>query len=392
MLGSVLAKVIVLVWLGCTTRVLAQGRSGTVEQHYQRARDALAQHDLQRASQEYAEILKMDPQNVEILTAHGMTLYGLGKPSAAAASLKAALSLSPGQSSVELFLSLSLADLGQCTEAVPLLRRHFNNLETEAKLRRLAGISLLSCHVATSELDQAVEFGRMLKQSFPGDSDVLYHLASVYSRLWNQTVSEMVAKSPDSFRVHQLAGEALETQGKRQQAIKEYRRAAELNSKAPQLHYRIGRLLLADGKDTDIDKKALESFQQELVVNPQDALTHHEMGEIFRRSRDFAAARTHYQKALELSAQLVEARVGLGKLYLAEQQPEKALNELEEVVRQDPRNAQAHYALMLTYRDLGRTEEAQKEFAVFQGLEKEKTQSFNTLLQSLLTGSTRPSQ
>jgi Tfp pilus assembly protein PilF len=68
------------------------------------------------------------------------------------------------------------------------------------------------------------------------------------------------------------------------------------------------------------------------------------------------------------------------------------LKELEQAVRQDPRNAQAHYALMLAYRDLGRSEEAQKEFAVFQGLEKEKTQSFNTLLESLLAGSARPSQ
>ena len=44
------------------------------------------------------------------------------------------------------------------------------------------------------------------------------------------------------------------------------------------------------------------------------------------------------------------------------------------------------------YRDLGRSEEAQKEFAVFQGLEKEKTQSFNALLESLLTWGSRPSQ
>ena len=47
---------------------------------------------------------------------------------------------------------------------------------------------------------------------------------------------------------------------------------------------------------------------------------------------------------------------------------------------------------MLAYRDLGRAEEAQKEFTAFQSLEKEKTQSFSTLLQSLLTGGTRPSQ
>jgi len=68
------------------------------------------------------------------------------------------------------------------------------------------------------------------------------------------------------------------------------------------------------------------------------------------------------------------------------------LKELEQAVRQDGRNAQAHYALMLAYRDLGRAEEAQKEFIAFQSLEKEKAQSFSTLLQSLLAGGTRPSQ
>ena len=388
MLSSPFPKAVVLIGLAYAVSALAQSRSAATEQHYQRARDALAAHDLQRASQEYAEILKLDPQNAEILTAQGMTLYGLGRPSEAATNLKAALSSNPGQTKAELFLGLSQADLGQCAEAVGLLRKHFN-LESEARLRRLAGISLLSCYLATSELDQAVELGRTLKQSFPGDPDVLYQLASVYSRLWNQTVSEIVAKSPDSFRVHQIAAEALESQGNHQQAIKEYRRAVESNPKAPHLHYRIGRLLLADGKNADTDTKALESFKQELAVNPQDALTHYEMGEIFRRKRDSVVARTHYQHAIELSAQLVEARVGLGKLYLDEQQPEKALKELEQAVSQDPRNAQAHYTLMLAYRDLGRTEQAQKEFAVFQGLEKEKTQNFNTLLQSLLTGHAR---
>src|SRR5262245_40390237 len=97
MFASVLAKAVVLIWLGYAASPLAQNRVLTVEQHYQRVRDALAKHDLQRASQEYEEILKLDPQNVEILTAQGMTLYGLGRPSAAVTSLKAALSLNPGQ-------------------------------------------------------------------------------------------------------------------------------------------------------------------------------------------------------------------------------------------------------------------------------------------------------
>src|SRR5215510_4237592 len=103
MLSLTLLKNVALIWLAYAVSALAQSRSAAIEQHYQRARDALTSHDLQRASQEYAEILKLDPQNAEILTAQGMTFYGLGRPSEAATTLKAALSLNPGQTKVELF-------------------------------------------------------------------------------------------------------------------------------------------------------------------------------------------------------------------------------------------------------------------------------------------------
>src|SRR5439155_21893796 len=112
-----------------------------VRGHSRRAREALAQHDLQRAVQEYAEILKLDPRNAEVHGAQGMALYGLGKPAEAASALQTALALDSGQAMAELFLGLSRADLGQCAEAVPLLRRNFNE-RAEHNLRRLVGLSL----------------------------------------------------------------------------------------------------------------------------------------------------------------------------------------------------------------------------------------------------------
>lgn len=378
-----IAKVLLLLF--SAVELAAQDRVALIQQHYQRAREALAQHDLQRASYEYAEILKLDPQNSEVSAAQGMTLYGLGKPAEAAAALKHALGLNPEQANVELFLGLAQSDLGQCDQAVPLLRKYFHE-RTEKKLRRLVGISLLSCHLSGPNLDEAIDLGRTLRQLYPEDADVLYHVATVYSRLWNEAVAELVKKAPDSFRVHQLAGEALEAQGKGDQAIKEYRKALEINPKVPQLHYRIGRIVLAESGDSEADRKALEHFERELAINAGNASAHLEMGEIFRKGRNFEAARKHYDRALELSPALVEARVGLSKVYLAEQKPERALKELEEAIRQDPRNAAVRYALMLTYRDLGRTEDAQRELRIFQNLEEEKTKSFNMLLQSLLTG------
>ncbi len=57
-----------VVFISCAS-LRAQVNSAEIQAHYQRAREAVAHHDLQRASQEYAEILKLDPRNAEVYAA-----------------------------------------------------------------------------------------------------------------------------------------------------------------------------------------------------------------------------------------------------------------------------------------------------------------------------------
>jgi Tfp pilus assembly protein PilF len=70
---------------------------------------------------------------------------------------------------------------------------------------------------------------------------------------------------PESYRVHQLAGEVFEAQGKSERAIKEYRLALQQNPRIPQLHYRCGQLLLQQA-GADSQKEALQEFEAELAV------------------------------------------------------------------------------------------------------------------------------
>lgn len=374
-----------IVLVCCPPFARAQERNAEIQAHVQRAREALAGHDLQRASQEYAEILKLDPRNSEVYTAQGATLYALGKPAEATAALEAALNLDPAQTTAEVFLGLSKSDLGRCADAVPLLRRHFND-RAEPKLRRMVGLSLLNCYAGTSQFDQALDLARALKSSYPDDADVLYNLAEVYSQLLNATVDELLKKHPDSYRIHQLAGETLEAQGENAQALKEYRKALEINPKLPRIHYRIGNLIALEGAGPEADREALAHFGQELAVNPGDAASEYQIGEILRKGRQLEEARKRFLRALELSPDFVEARVGLAKVYAAEHQSEKALRELEEAIRTRPENASAHYTLMVLYRDLGRTEDAKRELAAFQKLEAQQEKDFRSQLRSLLTG------
>ncbi len=380
-----LATLAAVVW--CASMLEAQNNSAEVQAHMARARQALAQHDLQRASQEYAEILKLDPRNAEIYTAQGTTLYALGRPAEAVKALESALQLDSTQTTAETFLGLSKSDLGRCREAEPLLRKHFNE-RTEPKLRRMVGLTLLNCYAGTSELDQALDLARALDKSYPGDADVLYNLAEVYSQLLNAAVAELLKQHPDSYRIHQLAGETLEAQGENARALTEYRKALGINPKVSRIHYRIGRLLASGDAGPEARREAMAHFQQELAVNPADAASEYQIAEILRKDRQLDEARKHFLRALELSPNFAEARVGLANIYVAENHFDLALKELYEAVREQPENSSAHYTRMVVYRDLGRAEDAQRELAIFKDLEARKEKDFRSQLRSLLTGKT----
>jgi Flp pilus assembly protein TadD len=68
---------------------------------------------------------------------------------------------------------------------------------------------------------------------------------------------------------------------------------------------------------------------------------------------------------LRLQPDSVEARLALEKIYTQGQQYEKSIDQLRAVLRNRPNEATAHYRLAIVYRKLGRTQEADRELALF---------------------------
>lgn len=365
-------------------RLWAQPEKDDLQGHVQKAREALAHHDLRQASEEYGEALKLDPGNVEFNAARGIALYALGEASAAIAPLKAALASDPTRTDAETFLGLSLADLGRCTEGLPLLRRRFDE-QIDLKLRRLAGLALLGCTVGSTDPEDGIDIARQLKKSYPDDPDVLYQVAELYSQLSRISANDLLKKHPDSFRVHELAGEALESQNDDSQAIIEYRKAIELNPKAPHLHYRIATILLREKKATS-DTEALQEFKEEIRVNPADAPSEYQIAEILRKKDQLDDADVHFRRALDLDPVFVEGHMGLAKLELSRHHAEAAIQHLKTAVQLAPEDPAPHYSLMLAYRELGRMDEATREMATVQGLTAKKQSEFDSTLRTLLTG------
>jgi predicted Zn-dependent protease len=353
-----------------------------LQEHRERAEQDLKAHDLAGAEHEYREMLAVDPQNVSAWTGLGVLLYGSGRAGDAHAALQKALIIDPAAPRAELFLALSEADLRKCDAATPLLSKYFAT-EAQGNLQRLTGLALLGCTAGASDPLPALQTAARLKQLYPGDADVLFESAELYTRMWNESASELMAKHPESYRVHELAGEVNEAQNNYDQAIREYSLALEQNPRLPQMHYRIGQLYLRQAA-ADADDKAMVEFAKEKQVNPQSAVSDLAMGDIDLHDHKLDAARPLYEEAVRLDPTLSEARVGLAKILLEQKDADGSIRQLQAILVDHPESAEAHYVLMMAYRQQKKMPEAAAEMATFNRLQTERGEKFENKLNALL--------
>jgi cytochrome c-type biogenesis protein CcmH/NrfG len=356
----------------------------SISQHTQKVEQALRASDRAGAEREYRQIVALDPENGQAWTGLGVLLYGEGKSSDAVAALEHALRVDPGAKNAEIFLGLSEAGLNDCGKAVPRLNRYFAS-EPAGKLGHLIGLTLLECEAEAPDPLPAIQTVGRLKQLYPGDEDVLYHSAELYTRLWNQNADELMTKHPDSYRVHQLAGEVYEAKNDYDQAIREYTLALERKPDLPQMHYRIGQLYLHQDSE-EVDDKAMKEFLLEKSIDPDSAVTDLAMAGIEMHRHNLDKAKPLYQEAARLDPGLVESQVGLARILLEEHDPASAGQLLQAVVAEHPDSAEAHYVLMLAYRGQKKMTEAAEQMSIFNRLQTERDESFQNKMNALLNG------
>ncbi|HYZ83870.1 MAG TPA: tetratricopeptide repeat protein [Bryobacteraceae bacterium] len=283
---------------------------------------------------------------------------------------KQTLTAAPQSDTRDVFLALAQAATGQCSIARPVLERSYKVPE----LSRLAGLGHIQCLLAQDRVNDALAIAKRLETQFPSDPDVLYQSARLHMRAFNDTVNQMFQKAPSSYRVNQLSGEIFELQGRNAEAIAEYRKAIAKNPAALNLHYRLGRRLALESQL----EEARREFEAELKLNPSDALAEYQMAQILAVQQNQAEAAKHYERALSLKPDFVEAMVALAKL-----RPASAIELLEKATTIAPRNEAARYALMLAYRNAGRLEDAQKQKAELDRLQRPPDGEFTEFLKKL---------
>ena len=289
----------------------------------------------------------------------------------------------------------SLAESGHCSEALPLLKKSIHQV-TDRDLKKRLGLDGLHCAMTQNVPAEALDFIAALSRSFPRDPEVLYAATHAYSDLSLKASEDLAREAPFSYQVHELNAEALELQGKWDEAAAEYRRILEINPFLRGIHARLGRALLAKPQpSTESVAQAKREFEQELEVDPRNASAEYVLGELAKQDSDLSAAIRHYSRATKIDTDFGEAYLGLGTALVSAKRFPEAIPPLETYEKLAPDSPTGHFQLALAYAGVGRKEDANREAALqrqsAENLEQVRRRAADALLnQSAQPGAPTP--
>jgi tetratricopeptide (TPR) repeat protein len=219
-----------------------------------------------------------------------------------------------------------------------------------------------------------------------GDFDTAYSLALAYlsqqklaetKLLFDEILNDM-GSTP---QLHVLLGRAYRETGYLDEAIREFKKAIELDPKYPRVHYYLALAYLGQGEKERFPT-ARPLFERELEINPKEFFSTFFLGVIHLEDRDFPAAEDYLKKAVQLQPDNPDPLLYLGQAYFETNHPELAIGALKKSIEltNDPsRNhyqvSKAHTMIGQILIKMGKQDEAEAELKRSQALREQAFQS-----------------
>ena len=144
-----------------------------------------------------------------------------------------------------------------------------------------------------------------------------------------------------------------------------------MNPDLPRLNYSLGLCYYKLGRN----KEGLAVFEAEIKQRPKDFTTLYYLALLQETESNLEAAKQYADMALALQPNSVEVLTVLSKILSQQGKNEEAAIALQKAIAQDPKDANKHYLLGKIYRELGRREDANREFNETRRLKAEEAKT-----------------
>jgi tetratricopeptide (TPR) repeat protein len=361
---------VAMIALSSTGLAMQSSQEETLQQYSEAGQQALAAGHYEEAETDFKKLLQIAPEIAEMHATLGLVYFQEKKFDQAVPELKQALKLKPSLSKASTLLAMSLSEVGEYKEALPGLQRCFPQASDSAT-KRMCGLQLMRTYTGLQRDKDAVTVALELNKSYPDDPEILYHTGRIYGNYAFLTLHKLEVVAPTSIWRHQAAAEAFESEGSTNSAVGEYNEVLKLDPHHPNIHYRIGRTMLAGWRrshNPEAQADAARQFEQELQSDPGNANAIYELAEIHRQHNELDQARQLFESALQYYPDFQEAHVGLAAVLMAQRKPDLAQPHLQKAVALNANDEVAWYRLVLVDRQLGNVDEQNKALAQVQRL------------------------
>lgn len=139
---------------------------------------------------------------------------------------------------------------------------------------------------------------------------------------------QLMEKQPDFVLAYQKAGFLLLATNRLDEAVQVLEKGIKLAPAHPGMHALLAEAYARRPRDPQAEQLAIQHYQASLLNNPEAARAYAALGKLYVRKNELEAARTAFEKALELQPSLSEARYGLSQVATRQGQTSEAARQL----------------------------------------------------------------
>jgi tetratricopeptide (TPR) repeat protein len=346
----------------------APGADETPERIFARAYQLHQSGDIEGAIRGYQAYLALRPEHVEARSNLGAALARLGRYADAIEQYKRALALDGRNQGIRFNLAMAYYKTARIVSA----SKELEAVVAAQPENKNAVLLLADCNLRLGEFKRVIELLTPVERSEPDNRAVAYLLgmALINDKQLDkgQERIERILRDGDSPEAHVMMGTTYLNVNEHDKALKEFKRAVELNPKLPSVNSFYGQTLLRMGAT----EEAMAAFRRELEINPNDFDSCLQIGILLKEDQKLDEARDYLLRALTVRPSESNARFYLAGIDVAQGKFNEALPALEQLVKDAADFVAAHVMLATVYYRTGRKADGDREKAIVNKLNAEE--------------------
>lgn len=310
----------------------------------------LKQSIFETAAEAFRASFQFQFKPAESLNLLGVSQAGLGQPTEAEASFRAAIKLAPRFADAHSNLGRALLVQKKFVEAKDAYQCGLSiNPQCIAAWEGLAGL-----HIQTDRPVAAIEALKSLLKLHPHHVDAMVSLSDLWLRQGQIEQAERGFRiagelAPQRADVHLGLGVVLTEQKQLELACQQFKQAIRLDPMLAEAYSNLGNAQRELGDYAAAQQSLNHAFQ----LAPKRVSVLANLGSLSLDRRNNAHAKTYFQQALELDPNYAHALIGMSSIYTLEDNLPAAVKLLRQVVNREPQLVQAQFSLAVLELMLG---------------------------------------